>query len=82
MPAHIALTRSLLASGVVAGAMLPIIVGVAGATRQGYSVWRNGVSQLGTGDGAWVFAVAFVLGGLSSDSSPSDFAVRCDLVVE
>lgn len=35
MPAHIALTRSLLASGIVAGAMLPIILGVAGATRQG-----------------------------------------------
>ena len=63
MPAHIALTRSLLASGIIAGAVLPIILGVAGATRQGYSVWRNGVSQLGTGDGAWVFAVAFVLGG-------------------
>lgn len=64
MPAHIALTRSLLASGVIAGATLPVILGVAGATRQGYSVWRNGVSQLGTGDGAWVFAVAFVLSGV------------------
>lgn len=64
MPAHSALTRSLLASGVIAGATLPVIVRVAGATRQGYSVWRNGVSQLGTGDGAWVFAVAFVLGGV------------------
>ena len=63
MPAHSALTRSLLAGGIVAGAMLPIVLGVAGATRQGYSVWRNGVSQLGTGDGAWVFAAAFVLGG-------------------
>ncbi|WP_104176113.1 DUF998 domain-containing protein [Arthrobacter sp. Y81] len=64
MPAHVALTRSLLAGGVIAGATLPVILGVAGATRQGYSVWRNGVSQLGTGDGAWVFAVAFVLGGV------------------
>ncbi|WP_084475818.1 DUF998 domain-containing protein [Arthrobacter sp. I3] len=64
MPAHSALTRSLLAGGIIAGAMLPIVLGVAGATRKGYSVWRNGVSQLGTGDGAWVFAVAFVLGGV------------------
>lgn len=64
MPAHSALTRSLLASGIIAGATLPIIIGVTGATRQGYSVWRNGVSQLGTGDGAWLFAVAFVLGGI------------------
>ncbi|QCO98253.1 DUF998 domain-containing protein [Arthrobacter sp. 24S4-2] len=63
MPAHTALTRSLLASGIIAGAMLPIIVGFDGATRQGYGVWRNGVSRLGTGDGAWVFAIVFVLGG-------------------
>jgi hypothetical protein len=32
MPAHIVLTRSLLASGIIAGAMLPIILGVARAT--------------------------------------------------
>ena len=63
MPAHMVLTRSLLPSGIIAGATLPIIVGVVGAARQGYSVGRNGVSQPGTGDGAWVFAVAFVLGG-------------------
>ena len=64
MPAHIAHTRSLLAGGIIAGATLPVILVVTGATRQGYSVWRNGVSQLGTGDGAWVFTAVFVFGGV------------------
>ncbi|MDQ0079297.1 DUF998 domain-containing protein [Arthrobacter oryzae] len=64
MPTHSALIRWLLAGGIIAGVMLSVVIGVVGATRGGFSVWRNGVSQLGTGDGAWVFTVAFVLGGV------------------
>jgi hypothetical protein len=64
VPTHSALIRWLLAGGIIAGVMLSVVIGVVGATRGGFSVWRNGVSQLGTGDGAWVFTVAFVLGGV------------------
>lgn len=53
-----------LGAGITAGVLVPLIVLIDGATRTGYSLWRNGVSQLGTGDRAWLFTTTFVVGGL------------------
>lgn len=57
-------SRFLLGSGVAAGILVPLVVLIDGATRPGYSLLRNGVSQLGTGERAWLFGAAFVLGGV------------------
>lgn len=64
MSTRISTTRRLLSAGVAVGILLPLVVLIDGATRTGYSLWRNGVSQLGTGDRAWLFATTFVIGGL------------------
>jgi hypothetical membrane protein len=64
MSTGISTTRRLLRAGVAAGILVPLVVLIDGATRTGYSLWRNGVSQLGTGDRAWLFATTFVIGGL------------------
>ena len=56
--------RRLLIAGVAAGILVPVVVLIDGATRPGYSLWRNGVSQLGTGDRAWLFATTFIIGGV------------------
>lgn len=64
MSTRISTTRLLLSAGVAVGILVPLVVLIDGATRTGYSLWRNGVSQLGTGDRAWLFATTFVTGGL------------------
>lgn len=46
---------------------------------QRVSPWRE---SAWTGEGAWVFAVAFVLGGGLIGVSPSDSGACCDPVVE
>ena len=43
---------------------MPLVLVADGATRAGYSPLRNGVSQLGLGDRAWIETTNFVLGGL------------------
>jgi hypothetical protein len=50
--------------GIVAGAMLPTVLWIAGATRPGYSLWHHGASQLGLGERAGLQTVSFVLGGI------------------
>jgi hypothetical protein len=40
-------TAALLTCGIVAGAMLPTVLWIDGATRPGYSLWHHGASQLG-----------------------------------
>lgn len=64
MSTRISTTGRLLSAGVAAGIIMPLVVLLDGATRTGYSLWRNGVSQLGTGDRGWLFATTFVIGGL------------------
>ncbi|WP_188196828.1 DUF998 domain-containing protein [Nonomuraea sp. SYSU D8015] len=56
--------KALLASGVAAGVLVPVLLWADGATRPGYSLWHHGASQLGTGERAWLQTVNFVLGGL------------------
>jgi hypothetical membrane protein len=59
------LTRALLTCGAVAPPLFLAVVLVEGATRPGYSAWRNAVSQLALGDGGWVQTIDFfVLGAL------------------
>ncbi|MGW3351798.1 DUF998 domain-containing protein [Nonomuraea rubra] len=55
---------ALLGSGIVAGALVPVLLWADGATRPGYSLWHHGASQLGTGERAWLQTINFVLGGL------------------
>jgi hypothetical protein len=58
------LTRLLLGAGVLAGTVTPVVIVIDGSTRGGYSLWRNGVSQLGTGERAGLFTATFVVCGL------------------
>lgn len=64
MSVRVSTTRRLLAAGIATGILVPLAVLIDGATRTGYSLWRNGVSQLGTGDRALLFAATFVIGGV------------------
>jgi hypothetical protein len=57
-------TAALLTCGIVAGAMLPTVLWIDGATRPGYSLWHHGASQLGLGERAGLQTVSFVLGGI------------------
>ncbi|HEX6339906.1 DUF998 domain-containing protein [Umezawaea sp.] len=59
-----AITRPLLACGVAAGVLVPVLIWADGATRPGYSLWHHGASQLGTGERAWLLVLTFVVGGL------------------
>ncbi|MFI0425060.1 DUF998 domain-containing protein [Spongiactinospora sp. 9N601] len=54
----------LLTCGIAAGVLVPVLLWGDGATRPWYSLWRHGVSQLGTGERAWLQTINFVLGGL------------------
>jgi hypothetical membrane protein len=56
-------TRLLLLCGVVGPPIFVATFLVEGATRPGYSPWRNYVSSLATGDGGWVQIVNFILWG-------------------
>jgi hypothetical protein len=59
-------TRLLLVGGVVGPILFIIVFLIEGATRQGYSPWRNYVSQLSTGEGGWVQIANFIMCGLLS----------------
>lgn len=50
-------------AGIVGPLLFIVIFLVEGATRTGYSAWRNFVSQLATGDGGWVQTVNFLVCG-------------------
>ena len=58
------LTAALLTCGIVAGAMLPTVLWIDGATRPGYSLWHHGASQLGLGERAGLQTRNFVLAGI------------------
>ena len=58
------LTAALLTCGIVAGAMLPTVLWIDGATRPGYSLWHHGASQLGLGERAGLQTGNFVLAGI------------------
>jgi hypothetical protein len=55
--------RVLLVAGVVGPLLFIVTFLIEGATRPGYSVWRNFVSQLATGDGGWVQIANFLMCG-------------------
>jgi len=57
-------TKNLLYTGVVGPILFIVAFLLEGLTRPGYSQWRNYVSQLATGDGAWVQIANFVVCGL------------------
>jgi hypothetical membrane protein len=57
------LNRLLLLCGVVGPPLFVATFLVEGATRPGYSVWRNYVSSLATGEGGWVRIVNFLVWG-------------------
>ncbi|HEX2988532.1 MAG TPA: DUF998 domain-containing protein [Chloroflexota bacterium] len=60
------LTRLLLAGGVAGPILFIIVFLIEGATRPGYSPWRNFVSQLSTGEGGWVQIANFIMCGVLS----------------
>ena len=60
------LTSFLLAGGVVGPMLFIVVFLIEGATRPGYSAWRNYVSQLSTGEGGWVQITNFIVCGLLS----------------
>lgn len=55
---------ALLVCGVAGPLLLLVVLLVDGATRSGYSPWRNGVSQLVLGDRGWLARLTFVVCGL------------------
>ena len=55
--------RALLFAGVIGPLLFVVVFLIEGATRSGYSAWRNFVSQLATGDGGWVQVVNFLACG-------------------
>lgn len=56
-------TRRLLLCGVVGPPLFIVTFLIEGATRPGYSWWRNYVSSLATGDGGWVQIANFLVWG-------------------
>jgi hypothetical protein len=70
-------TAALLTCGIVAGAMLPTVLWIDGATRPGYSLWHHGASQLGLGERASLQTGNFVLGGILVVGFPSAYVVSC-----
>jgi hypothetical membrane protein len=55
--------RNLLYAGVVGPLLFIVVFLIEGATRPGYSAWRNYVSQLATGDGGWMQVINFLVCG-------------------
>ena len=55
--------RKLLYAGVVGPLLFIVVFLIEGATRPGYSAWRNFVSQLATGDLGWMQVVNFLVCG-------------------
>jgi len=57
-------TRVLLAGGVIAAPLFLLVLLADAATRPGFSIWRNGASQLGTGERGWLQGLNFIVCGL------------------
>lgn len=57
------LTRALLTCGVTGPVLFLTVVLIEGATRPGYSAWRNAGSQLALCDGGWVQTINFFVAG-------------------
>jgi Protein of unknown function (DUF998) len=58
------MTRLMLACGIVGPSLFVVVAMIEGATRPGYSAWRNYVSQLSTGDSGWIQIANFLACGL------------------
>ncbi|MFW6079299.1 MAG: DUF998 domain-containing protein [Gemmatimonadota bacterium] len=57
-------TRSLLAAGIAAGAVFPLVVLVQALTREGFDLAVHPLSMLSLGDFGWIQIANFVLTGL------------------
>lgn len=58
------MTRMLLACGVAGPVLFLALVLIPGATRPGYSAWRNAANQLALGGQGWVQTINFFVSGL------------------
>jgi hypothetical membrane protein len=58
------LTRALLASGVIAGPLFYVMVGIQALTRPGFDIRRHPLSLLSLGDLGWIQTATFVAAGL------------------
>lgn len=56
--------KLLLYAGIVGPLLFIVVFLIEGATRPGYSAWRNFVSQLATGPGGWVQVMNFLVCGV------------------
>ncbi|WP_030911141.1 DUF998 domain-containing protein [Streptosporangium amethystogenes] len=72
-------TAILLGCGIAAGALVPAVLLIDGATRPGYSLWRHSASQLGTGERGWLQTANFVIGGLLLLAFAAGLAFRLDI---
>lgn len=61
-----AVTRVLLAAGVLAGPLFVVVTAVQVVRREGFDLGRHGISLLSLGDGGWVQVANFVLAGVLS----------------
>lgn len=59
-----AMTRALLASGVIGPILFVVVLLVEGATRPGYNAWRHFGSQLSLSDQGWEQITNFIVCGL------------------
>ncbi len=72
------LTAALLTCGIVAGAMLPTVLWIDGATRPGYSLWHHGASQLGLGEEPVCRPATLCSAAFSWSGLPSAYAGSCN----
>jgi hypothetical membrane protein len=56
-------TRYLVLAGLIGPPLFVVTFLIEGATRPGYSAWRNYVSSLATGDGGWIQIANFLVWG-------------------
>src|SRR5207248_11124227 len=58
------MTRWLLGGGLIGAVLFVVVFLVEGATRPGYSAWRNFVSQLSLSDQGWEQVANFIVFGV------------------
>ena len=72
-------TRVLLAGGIVGPLLFIVVFLVEGATRPGYSAWRNFVSELALSNEGWQQIANFLVCGACCIAFASGIKIRDDL---